>query len=70
MTVNGRKMTQDYFDFILARERVAGKSDAIDEIIRMIKGGMNIYNATQYQIDKVNKEIEHLLRKQVYYEGV
>lgn len=70
MNVNGRLLTQDYFDFILAREKCAGKFDILDEIIKMVKGGMDIYDAVQYQIDKSNKEIEQLRYKQKYYEGV
>lgn len=70
MIVNGRRMTQSYFDFILAREKVAGKFDALDEVIKMTKRGMDIYDAVQYQIDKTNKEIEQLRYKQRYYEGV
>lgn len=70
MNVNGRLLTQDYFDFILAREKSAGKFDVLDEIIKMVKGGMDIYDAVQYQIDKSNKEIEQLRHKQKYYEGV
>ena len=69
MIVNGRRMTQDYFDFILDREKVAGKFYALDEIIKMTKGGMDIYKAVQYQIDKTNKEIEEIRYKQTYYEG-
>lgn len=33
MNVNGRLLTQDYFDFILVRKKSAGKFDVLDEII-------------------------------------
>lgn len=65
-----RPLTQDYFDFILAREKFSGKFEVLDEIIKMTKGGMDVYDAIQHQINKTNEQREQLLYKQRYYEGV
>lgn len=70
MRVNGRVLTQDYFDFILDRERVTGQYDVLREIIRLTKDGMDIYKAVQWQIDKTNEKIERLRPIQKCYEGV
>lgn len=70
MNTIGRPLTQDYFNFILARERFYGKFETLDEIIKMTKSGMDIYDAVQYQIDKTNEQKEQIHFKQRYYEGV
>lgn len=56
MYIDGRVLTQDYFDFILDRNRVQGQFDMLEEITRLIKNGMSIDKAVQFQIDKVNKK--------------
>lgn len=56
MYIDGRALTQDYFDFILDRNRVQGQFDMLEEITRLIKDGMSIDKAVQFQIDKVNKK--------------
>lgn len=69
MYIDGRVLTQDYFDFILDRNRVQGQFDILEEITRLIKNGMSIDKAVQFQIDKVNKKITQLRPIQKYYEG-
>lgn len=70
MFINNRLLTQDYFNFILDRSKTQGQFDMLEEINRLVKDGMDIYKAVQYQIDKVNKEVERLRPLQKYYEGV
>lgn len=69
MYIDGRALTQDYFDFILDRNRVQGQFDMLEEITRLIKDGMSIDKAVQFQINKVNKKITQLRPIQKYYEG-
>lgn len=69
MYIDGRVLTQDYFDFILDRNRMQGQFDMLEEITRLIKDGMSIDKAVQFQIDKVNKKITQLRPIQKYYEG-
>lgn len=68
--MNRRPLTQDYFDFILDRSRVQGQLDMLEEVTKLVKDGMDISKAVQYQIDRINKEVKRLQPIQQYYEGV
>lgn len=55
-TLNGKILTQDYFDFCLKRANLSGKLDFVGKINKLIDNGMSMEKAIAYLLTELKDE--------------
>ena len=68
-SLNGKPLTQDYFDFCMKKARFNGKVDFIKKVTNLTKAGMTLEQAFLYLGEEIKDELSNLTYLEKYYEG-
>lgn len=53
-------MMQEYMNFLVEKEKTMAQYNMLEEIVELVKNGMDINDALRYEIDKTWDRIEEL----------
>lgn len=58
--VNGKLLTQEYLDYLRAKEKFDGKFEVMNKLLSLIGNGMEPLNACSYILEEMKREDNEL----------
>lgn len=58
--INGKPVTQEYLDYLRAKEKFDGKFEAVNKLLNLMEHGMEALDAIDYILKEMKREESEL----------